>query len=41
MIFNPDMKKHWAGKYGEGLEGHEPGSSLVEAVPRREVDVAD
>ena len=35
MIFNPDMKKHWTRKYGEGFEGHEPDSTLVEAALRK------
>lgn len=33
MITNkPDMKKHWARKYAEGFQGHEPDTTLVEAA---------
>ena len=35
MIFNPDMKKHWTRKYGEGFDGHEPDSTLVEAALKK------
>ena len=35
MIFNPNMRKHWARKYDEGFEGHEPDSTLVEGALKK------
>lgn len=35
MIFNPNMKKHWSGKYDDGFEGHELDSTLIEAALKK------
>lgn len=36
VIFSkPNMKRHWKRKYARGFQGHEPDSTLVEAVLKK------